>query len=237
MNAIYTKPITSQLYSRPDDRRLQSVISKVEPAPYNSISQIQQSISFDSVDNISVSPQQTIRSAVDDILLCAIEVYKNLLAVGSKDGIINIYDTVTTQKIISLRGHKAGICKLAIVSLNGKNYLVSGSDRGCSSIVVWDIGSWSIRLKISSHSGAVTSLVDLRDNRSLISGSYDKTINIYNLNNEGKLIYNLPANKTQVTNILLNSNGSKLVSSGLDNSLSVWKVVRNAAQLVETIFL
>lgn len=62
----------------------------------------------------------------------------------------------------------------------------------------------------------------------MISGSYDKSINIYNLNSEGKMIYNLPINKTAVTAILLNCNNSKMISCGLDDSsLNVWQIVRD----------
>jgi len=110
-------------------------------------------------------------------------VSRNAIAVGSKDGVITIYDTNKGQKIANLRGHKSSICKLAIVSNNGKKYLASGSDHGCSAIVLWDISTWNMRMRIEYHKAAVTAILDLQDNRSLISGSYDKTINVYNLNN------------------------------------------------------
>lgn len=136
-----------------------------------------------------------------------------------------------------LRGHKASICKLSLVSNGGKKYLASGSDHGCSSIILWDTSNWSMRMRIESHRAAVTSILDLQDNRSLISGSYDKTINVYNLNNEGRVLFNLPVNKSSVTALLLNSNGNKLVSCGLDDSLNVWQVVRGSGRAVETLFL
>jgi WD40 repeat protein len=79
--------------------------------------------------------------------------------------------------------------------------------------------------------------VDLGDNRSLVSGSYDKTINVYNINSEGKILYNLPVNKTSVTAILLNCSGDKMISCGLDNIISVWQVVRGNNRIVETMFL
>jgi WD40 repeat protein len=71
----------------------------------------------------------------------------------------------------------------------------------------------------------------------MVSGSYDKTINIYNLNNEGRILYNLPVNKPSVTAILLNCTGNKMISCGLDDTLNVWQVVRGAGRLVETMFL
>lgn len=89
-----------------------------------------------------------IRNAASDIILCAIEVARNLIAVGSKDGTITVYDVGSGQKVANLKGHKASICKLGLIINNGKKYLASGSDHGCSSIVIWDTSSWSIRMKI-----------------------------------------------------------------------------------------
>jgi hypothetical protein len=40
-----------------------------------------------------------------------------------------------------------------------------------------------MKMKIEGHKAAVTAIVDLKDNQSLISGSYDKRLNIYNLHN------------------------------------------------------
>ena len=78
----------------------------------------------------------------------------------------------------------------------------------------------------------MTSIVDLQDNRSLISGSYDKSIYVYNLNEEGKLLFNLPANKASVTAVLMNSNGSKLITCGLDDTVSVHQIMRGANRQV-----
>lgn len=88
------------------------------------------------------------KSPSEDIILCSVEVGKNLLAIGGKDGQINIYDTNSGQRVANCRGHKTSICKLAVVTSNGKKYLASGSDIGCSSIVLWDIGTWNMRMRI-----------------------------------------------------------------------------------------
>lgn len=165
------------------------------------------------------------------------EVAKNTIAVGSKDGVINIYDCTSGQKLANLRGHKASICKLAMIYYNGKKYLASGSDHGCSSIVLWDTITWNMRMKIEYHNAAVTAIVDLQDNRSILSGSYDKTINVYSLNEEGKMLFNLPVNKTSVTAVLLSCNGNKLISCGLDDTVSIYQIMRGANRQVETMFL
>ena len=155
-----------------------------------------------------------------------------MIAVGSKDGVITISDLSLGQKISTLKGHKASICKLALVVNNGKKYLASGSDHGCSSIILWDINTWGMKMKMEYHKAAVTAIVDLQDNRSLVSGSYDKSINVYDLNEDGKLIFNLPANRASVTAVLMNCNGNKLISCGLDDTVNVHQIMRGNSRQI-----
>lgn len=84
----------------------------------------------------------------------------------------------------------------------------------------------TLRHKLEGHKAAVTAIVDLLDGQSIVSGSYDKKINIYNLKT-GKISYNLPTNKSSVTGIVLNRDATKMVSCGLDNSLNVWQIIRS----------
>lgn len=96
-----------------------------------------------------------------------------------------------------------------------------------------------MRTRLEGHTMAVTAIVDLQDGQSIVSGSYDKRINVYNILSN-KLIYNLPANKSPVTGIILNCRGNKMISCGLnDNTLNIWQVVRggNGGRVVETMFL
>jgi WD40 repeat protein len=71
----------------------------------------------------------------------------------------------------------------------------------------------------------VTSILDLGDGQTLISGSYDKKINVYNYK-KSLLMYNLANNKSSVTGIIINGNRTKLLSCGLDNTLYVWNIIR-----------
>ena len=51
------------------------------------------------------------------------------MAVGSKDNDILIYNVDTVKLESILKGHKAGVCSLAIVySHNTNTYLLSGGD-------------------------------------------------------------------------------------------------------------
>jgi WD40 repeat protein len=118
-----------------------------------------------------------------------------------------------------------------MITFEGQRFLASGSDHGCSSIIIWDTNLWTPRLKLEGHKAAVTCILDLGDGVHIASGSYDKKINVYSLL-QGKAVYNLPTNKSSVTGIILSARGTRMVSCGLDNSLNVWQIVKNKQGLI-----
>jgi WD40 repeat protein len=124
---------------------------------------------------------------------------------------------------------------LALVRVKGQIYLASGSDIGCSKIIIWDTSSWKPLDKFDNHKAAVTAIVDLQDDTHILSGSYDKKINVYNVE-QGRFLYNLPANQTSVTGAITNKTASRVITCGLDKSLNVWQVSRSNGK-VDTMFL
>lgn len=75
------------------------------------------------------------------VALCGINVNNQCSAFGMKDGSIHIISN-DGQTIATLKEHKASICSLAMVKIKGQTYLASGSDIGCSKIIIWDTNSW-----------------------------------------------------------------------------------------------
>ena len=147
--------------------------------------------------------------------------------------------TLEGDKVATLRGHQASICCLALIQERGKTFLASGSDHGCSSIIIWDTKSWNIVSKMQHHSAAVTSIVDVGDGQTLISGSYDKKINVYNYRT-ATLQYSLPNNKSSVFSLLLNSSKTKLIAGVLDtgmNGMYVWDIKYGGDGTVETLVM
>jgi WD40 repeat protein len=97
-----------------------------------------------------------------------------------------------------------------------------------------------MQAKVACHTAAVTAIVDLEDGRNLVTGSYDKKINLFSYA-KGKSVTTLSNNKTSVTSMVMTTDKQRLVSSGLDSSLSVWTIVRkndvtvSIIQVVESI--
>lgn len=95
-----------------------------------------------------------------DAILCCIFANKgrNLVA-GGKDKTVRVYDSSNGKLVCSLQGHKASICSIA----NHEDFVTTGGDNGCSSLIVWDTKNWKIYSKIQVHTAALTSIVDLLD--------------------------------------------------------------------------
>jgi WD40 repeat protein len=160
-----------------------------------------------------------------DAILCIFFINDRYIATGSKDKTINVY-SFDGEKVATLKGHNASICCLSMIrNINGDRFLASGSDHGCSSLFLWDTKTWTIHSKVACHSAAVTAIVDLEDGRHLVTGSYDKKINLFS-HAKGKAVSSLNNNKTSVTSMVMTSDRSRLISSGLDNSLSIWTINR-----------
>lgn len=104
-------------------------------------------------------------------------------------------------------------------------FLASGSDHGCSSLILWDIRSWTLISKIQAHVAAVTGILDLEDGRHIATGSYDKKINVYSMV-KNQIAFSLNNNRTSVTGIVMSADKFKLVTSGLDKTVSVWSILR-----------
>lgn len=73
---------------------------------------------------------------------------------------------------------------------------------------------------------AVTCILDMEDGEHLLTGSYDKKINLFN-HRRGEVIssYN---NKSGLTSLVLTSDHRHVVSSGLEHSIIVWNIISTA---------
>ena len=104
-------------------------------------------------------------------------------------------------------------------------FLASGGDVGCSSLILWDIRSLTIRCKMQIHSAAISGIVDLADDETIVTCSYDKKISVFNYRTE-KVVFSICANKTAVSCLGVSAEGRKVISSGFDNNISIWNIVK-----------
>lgn len=143
----------------------------------------------------------------------------NLLASGSSDKTIKLWDLYTYELKSTLTGHTSGVNTLQAMP-NG--LLASGS--WDSTIKIWDVANneSAVQTLQSDQIYAIRSLTALR-NGCLVSGSYDFSIYVWNTVN-GTLMDTLTEHSGWISALTTLHNGY-LVSGSSDNTIKIWKKV------------
>jgi WD40 repeat protein len=152
----------------------------------------------------------------------ALAVFNNdLLASGSRDNTIIIWNTTNGHKIKTLTGHNHSVTYL--VALLPADSLLLASASGDSSIKIWNITNGKIMNSLNDHSDGVACLTVL-PNGYLASGSF-KEIKIWNITT-GKTIINLKGHKSSIFSLVGLLNGL-MASASWDKTIKIWNLTNN----------
>ena len=146
----------------------------------------------------------------------------NILATGSYDSTIKIWDIETCKEIRTLQGHESGIRALQFDDTK----LISGSmDR---SLKVWN---WRTGQCLSTYTGHSGGIIGLHfDSALLASGSVDKTVKIWNF--EDKSTFFLRGHKDWVNAVKIDSASRTVFSASDDCTIKLWDL--DTKQCVKT---
>lgn len=78
-------------------------------------------------------------------------------------------------------------------------------------------------VNMTGHSAAVLSIANTTDGKTLASGSYDRTINIWDLST-GELKYNLTQHSGRINSVAISRDGKLLVSGSGDGTIRIWNL-------------
>jgi len=142
-----------------------------------------------------------------------------LLASGSKDGTVRIWDTLMGEETMSPMRSGDGAVLSVYFARNGK-WVASGTETG--TVCIWTVipGQNSLQ-KLGGHSGSVRSVVFSRDSSRLASASRDTTIHLWNPET-GEKIAVLSDHTQEVTGVTFSPDGEILASSSEDGSIRLW---------------
>jgi WD40 repeat protein len=141
-----------------------------------------------------------------------------MLASGSMDGSVILWDAALGRRKTTLEGHTATVYSLAI-SPDGK-IVASGSYDG--TIKFWDAGSGQELASARGHTATVSSLAFSPDGKTLASASWDGTIVLWEPTT-GQQRATLMGHDGWVIGVMFSPDGQTLASAGADRSIRLWQ--------------
>jgi WD40 repeat protein/tRNA A-37 threonylcarbamoyl transferase component Bud32 len=143
----------------------------------------------------------------------------SMLASGSEDKTIKLWEVGSGSLIRTLEGHNRGV-KSVVFSPDG-SMLASGSED--KTIKLWEVGSGRLLRTLEGHNRGVKSVDFSPDGRMIASGSRDRTIKLWEVGS-GSLIRTLEGHNRAVSSVVFSPDGSMLASGSGDETIKLWEV-------------
>jgi WD40 repeat protein len=143
----------------------------------------------------------------------------SLLASGSQDGTIIIWDTDTNQSVGKpLAGHTDWV---TTVAFSPDGHLLASGSRDAT-IIIWDVETGEmVGEPLTGHDGEVRSIAFNPDGTILASAGIDHTVRLWNIET-GTLESQLNGHEDEVYTLAFSSDGSILASAGADTTILLW---------------
>ncbi len=140
-----------------------------------------------------------------------------IIASGSNNGSIDIYDRNTGQIKNSLGKHENVIRSL--VFRPETNNLIVGDGDGI--IKIWNLETSKLEQQLAGHLGSVWSLAISPDGQTLVSSGEDKTVRIWDLKTGEQTNISF-THSARVFSLAFTPDGQMFASSSADNKIKIW---------------
>ncbi len=147
-----------------------------------------------------------------------------LLAVGTGDRLVRLWDTRRAQLRRTLEGHADAVLALSW-SPDGRTLASAGGN----SIQLWDVSAFSLRQTLNGHSAPVYSLAWLHDG-TLVSGGGEGLIVFWGP--DGNQLSQLIGHSNEVLHLCPSADGRMLASSSADRTIRIWNPANGRATAV-----
>ena len=142
-----------------------------------------------------------------------------LLASGSWDNTIKIWDVETWHCVQTLVGHQSGI---ESVSFSNDGKLLASGSRD-NTVKIWDTSKWVCIHSLSGHSDWINSVAFSLDGKLLASGSDDGTVKLWEVSS-GYCIRTLKGYARDVYSVTFSPDGNLLASGSGKNGVNIWDI-------------
>ncbi|MEM7772097.1 MAG: serine/threonine-protein kinase [Cyanobacteria bacterium P01_A01_bin.37] len=162
---------------------------------------------------------ETLSHHDEDVKELVLSSDQQLLASGSDDTQVILWDMVNRQMKFLLTGHKNSVNALAFTP--NDQYIASAG--GDLYIKIWNTETGTEVKTLTGHTQSVNDLIFTSDGERLISASADATIRVWNWRS-GEEVMTLSGHEGFVNTIALSPDERALVSGATDNTIRIWDV-------------
>ena len=168
----------------------------------------------------------TLKGHSGGVLSVAFSPAGKLLASGSTDNTVKLWDTDTGTELLTLKGHVRAVTSVDF-SPDGRR-LASGSED--SSIILWDTVTGKKLLTLLGHAVGVHSVDFSPDGKRLASGSWYSSIILWDTVS-GKKLFTLTGHVGGVRSVAFSPDGRHLTSAGYNKTIRLWDTVTGKKEL------
>ena len=168
---------------------------------------------------IEPAPTHFLRGHTSVVASLAISADGVVLASGSRDKTIKLWNRNSGALLQTLSGHSERV--IAVAFSRDRSLLASGSQD--KTILIWKLDSGEIQYRLTGHAGAVYALAISPDGKQLASCSWDRTIKVWDFQS-GELLQDLSGHLLPATSVAISPDGTMLATGSHDTTIKLWNL-------------